>query len=89
MGGIAAGATVVGYWWSAQVKQSIQQLPVRGTMNFTFVSQKGARPEHSELVKSHVMRESQRRRREAKQRRNGMMEWNGLLTTMAGLLTGP
>jgi hypothetical protein len=37
--------------------------------NFTFVAHKGARPEKSELVKSHVMRESQRRRREAKGRR--------------------
>ncbi|KAH7128251.1 hypothetical protein B0J11DRAFT_265622 [Dendryphion nanum] len=38
-------------------------------MNFTFVTHKGARPEKSELVKSHVMREAQKRRREAKQRR--------------------
>jgi len=38
-------------------------------VNFTFVSHKGARPEKSELVKSHVMRESQKRRREARQRR--------------------
>lgn len=37
-------------------------------VNFTFVSHKGARPEKSELVKSHVMRESQKRRREAKER---------------------
>ncbi|KAJ4288429.1 hypothetical protein N0V90_011664 [Kalmusia sp. IMI 367209] len=37
-------------------------------VNFTFVSHKGARPEKSELVKSHVMRESQKKRREAKQR---------------------
>ena len=37
--------------------------------NFTFVPHKGARPERSELVKSHVMRESQRRRREDKGRR--------------------
>lgn len=36
-------------------------------VNFTFVSHKGARPEKSELVKSHVMRESQKKRREAKQ----------------------
>ncbi|KAF2651710.1 hypothetical protein K491DRAFT_84284 [Lophiostoma macrostomum CBS 122681] len=35
-------------------------------MNFTFVTHKGARPERSELVKSHVMRESQRRRKEAR-----------------------
>ncbi|KAF2874015.1 hypothetical protein BDV95DRAFT_565239 [Massariosphaeria phaeospora] len=38
-------------------------------VNFTFVPHKGARPEKSELVKSHVMRESQRKRREAKTRR--------------------
>lgn len=37
-------------------------------VNFTFVSHNGARPEKRELVKSHVMRESQKRRREAKQR---------------------
>ncbi|KAF2641834.1 hypothetical protein P280DRAFT_516856 [Massarina eburnea CBS 473.64] len=37
--------------------------------NFTFVTHKGARPEKKELVKSHVMRESQRKRREAKQHR--------------------
>ncbi|KAF1980483.1 hypothetical protein BU23DRAFT_562820 [Bimuria novae-zelandiae CBS 107.79] len=37
-------------------------------VNFTFVSHKGARPEKSELVKSHVMRESQKKRREAKER---------------------
>jgi hypothetical protein len=36
--------------------------------NFTFVTHKGARPEKSELVKAHVMRESQRRRREARQK---------------------
>lgn len=39
-------------------------------MNFTFVTHKGARPEKTELVKSHVMREAQKKRREAKQRRN-------------------
>ncbi|PSN74592.1 hypothetical protein BS50DRAFT_19395 [Corynespora cassiicola Philippines] len=42
--------------------------------SYTFVTHKGARPEKSELVKSHVMRESQRRRREAKKRRDSMCE---------------
>lgn len=54
------------------------------TTNFTFVPHKGARPERSELVKSHVMRESQRKRREAKQRRNRTWEPS---IVCAGLLT--
>ncbi|KAF1952125.1 hypothetical protein CC80DRAFT_508183 [Byssothecium circinans] len=37
--------------------------------NFTFVTHKGARPEKQELVKPHLMRESQTKRREARQRR--------------------
>ncbi|PVI04800.1 hypothetical protein DM02DRAFT_651241 [Periconia macrospinosa] len=34
---------------------------------FTFVTHKGPRPEHRGLVKSHVMRESQKKRKQAKQ----------------------
>ncbi|KAF2726758.1 hypothetical protein EJ04DRAFT_570977 [Polyplosphaeria fusca] len=50
-------------------------------MNFTFVTHKGARPEKSELVKSHVMRESQRKRREAKHRRNRLSPGSRETTT--------
>ncbi|KAF2683627.1 hypothetical protein K458DRAFT_367899 [Lentithecium fluviatile CBS 122367] len=39
-------------------------------VKFTFVTHKGARPEQSGLVKAHVMRESQRKRREARQQRH-------------------
>lgn len=54
------------YWFSQlSHTQALKHLSMM--VNFTFVSHKGARPEKSELVKSHVMRESQKKRREAKQ----------------------
>ncbi|CAI6336425.1 unnamed protein product [Periconia digitata] len=37
---------------------------------FTFVTHNGPRPEHRGLVKSHVMRESQKKRKEAKQQQH-------------------
>ncbi|OCL02811.1 hypothetical protein AOQ84DRAFT_168442 [Glonium stellatum] len=42
-------------------------------MQFTFVTHNGPRPEKAVLVKSHVMRESQKARKQAKERKNGYM----------------
>lgn len=48
-------------------------------VNFTFVTHKGARPEKSELVKAHVMRESQRKRREARKKAHSMLSMSIVL----------